>query len=114
MKVPVEPRPAVYKPAEKPTVGGRTGSAPWASKRMSGKSGDAKTSTDARQRTAWKMAKTSGSIYENNSRRFSEVVERGKEADPRLQTGVSGGCLAFYRLLHIIKGISSMEWHSIA
>lgn len=83
MKVPVEPWPAVYKPAEKPAVGGRAGSVPWASKRMSGKSGDAKTSTDARQRTAWKMAKTSGSIYENNLRRFSEVVERGKEADPR-------------------------------
>lgn len=34
MKAPAEPRPSIYKPAEKPQSGGRSSSAPWGSKRM--------------------------------------------------------------------------------
>jgi hypothetical protein len=34
MRTPSEPRPAVYKPAERPPSGARPGSAPWGSKRV--------------------------------------------------------------------------------
>lgn len=114
MKSPVEPRPLVYKAAEKIPSGGRFGAAPWGSKRVFCKPQTTPTPTDEQQRAAWRAERISGLIYENSTQLFSEVVEQEKVADttPSLLHSSSCAYMAFQRC--IIYPTAFIHRHSVA